>query len=372
VIGQSIRLGKIWGIPVGINASWFIVFVLLTLSLTSQFAHLHPRWSPIYHYTIGIITSLLFFASVLLHELGHSAIALRKHIPIRSITLFVFGGIAQLGKEPDRPLTELQIAIAGPIVSVVLSVVFGMVGTLAAGTSEGVQTLGQWLGWINLSLALFNLIPGFPLDGGRVFRALVWGRTGDFARATRIAGGVGKGVAYLFIMSGIWIALGGALVDGLWITFIGWFLLTAAETNVQQVALKQALAGLRARDVMTPDCPSVPDHMSLSQLVEDYLLLTGRRCFLVTTDGQLLGLITVHQVKNIPHTDWPHTSVRQAMVPLARLHWVAPDAEVSEVLALMDDGDVGQVPVVRDGQLLGLIGRDHLLRVIRAHLEFRA
>jgi len=297
---------------------------------------------------------------------------LRKHIPIRSITLFVFGGIAQLGKEPDRPLTELQIAIAGPIVSVVLSVVFGMVGTLAAGTSEGIQALGQWLGRINLSLALFNLIPGFPLDGGRVFRALVWGRTGDFARATRIAGDVGKGVAYLFIMSGIWIALGGALVQGLWIAFIGWFLLTAAETNVQQVALKQALAGLRARDVMTPDCPSVPDHMSLSQLVKDYLLLTGRRCFLVTTDGQLLGLITVHQVKNIPHTDWPHTSVRQAMVPLARLHWVAPDAEVSEVLALMDDGDVGQVPVVRDGQLLGLIGRDHLLRVIRAHLEFRA
>jgi Zn-dependent protease len=372
VIGQSLRLGKIWGIPVGINASWFIVFVLLTLSLTSQFAHLHPRWSPSYHYTIGVLTSLLFFTSVLLHELGHSAIALRKHIPIRSITLFVFGGIAQLGKEPDRPLTELQIAIAGPIVSFILSVVFGMVGTLAAGTSEGVQTLGQWLGRINLSLALFNLLPGFPLDGGRVFRALVWRRTGDFAYATRIAGGVGKGVAYLFIMSGIWIALGGALVDGLWITCIGWFLLTAAEMNVQQVALKQTLAGLHARDVMATDCPSVSESMSLAQLVEDHVLSTGRRCFLVTTDGQLLGLITVHQVKSIPRAAWAHTSVRQAMIPVAQLRWVPPDAEVSDVLTLMDEGDVGQVPVVRDGQILGLIGRDHLLRVIRAHLELRA
>ena len=372
VIGQSVQLGKIWGIPVGVNASWFIVFVLLTLSLTTQFAHLHPHWSHSYHYTIGVLTSLLFFTSVLLHELGHSAVALRKHIPIRSITLFVFGGVAQLGKEPDRPLTELQIAIAGPIVSFALSVVFGVLGELATGMSEGIQALGQWLGWINLRLALFNLIPGFPLDGGRVFRALVWGRTGDFTRATRVAGDMGKGVAYLFIMGGIWIGLSGALVQGLWIAFIGWFLMTAAEMSVQQVALKQALAGLRARDVMTPDCPSVPDHLSLSQLVEDYILLTGRRCFLVTTDGQLLGLITVHQVKNIPRAAWTHTSVRQAMVPLARLRWVAPDAEVGEVLALMDEGDVGQVPVVRDGQLLGLIGRDHLLRVIRAHLEFRA
>jgi Zn-dependent protease len=372
VIGQSVQLGKIWGIPIGINASWFIIFVLLTLSLVTQFAELHPHWSPAYHYTIGVLTSLLFFASVLLHELGHSAVALRKHIPIRAITLFVFGGVAQLGKEPDRPLTELQIAIAGPLVSFALSVTFGMLGELATGTSEGIQALGQWLGWINLRLALFNLIPGFPLDGGRVFRALVWGRLGDFTRATRIAGDMGKGVAYLFILGGIWIGLSGALVEGLWIVFIGWFLMSAAEMSVQQVALKQALAGLRARDVMTPDYPSVPDHMSLSQLVEDYILLTGRRCFVVTTNGQLLGLITVHQVKNIPRADWPHTSVRQAMVPVARLQRVAPDAEVSEVLALMDDGDIGQVPVVRDGQLLGLIGRDHLLRVIRAHLEFRA
>jgi Zn-dependent protease len=372
MIGQSVRLGKIWGIPIGINASWFIVFVLLTLSLVTQFAQLHPRWSAAYHYTLGALTSLLFFTSVLLHELGHSAVAVRKGIPIHSITLFVFGGVAQLGKEPDRPRTEWQIAIAGPIVSFALSLVFGVVGVLATGRSEGLQELGQWLGVINLRLALFNLLPGFPLDGGRVFRALVWGQTGDFTRATRIAADVGKGVAYLFILGGIWLGLGGALVQGLWIAFIGWFLLSAAEMSVQQLALKQALAGLHARDVMTPECPRVPAHLSLSQLVEEYILSSGRRCFVVTVSGQLLGLITVHQVKNIPRPDWPHTTVQQVMIPLAQLRWVAPEAEVDEVLALMDDGDVGQVPVVRDGQLLGLIGRDHLLRVIRARLELRA
>jgi Zn-dependent protease len=371
VLGQSLTLGKIWGISVGVNASWFIVFILVTLSLVTQFASLHPQWSLAYAYTIGALTSLLFFVSVLLHELGHSAVALRKHIPIHSITLFIFGGIARMRKEPDRPLTELQIAIAGPLVSFALSFAFSVLGHLAVSTSEGLQTLGQWLGQINLNLALFNLLPGFPLDGGRVFRALVWSRTGNFVHATHIAASVGKGMAYLFILSGVWIGLGGALLQGLWISFIGWFLLSAAEMNVQHLAFTQALVGLRARDVMTTDCPRVSERLSLSQLVEGYILLTGRRCFLVTTNGRLLGLITVHQVKRIPRETWPHTSVREAMIPLERLQWVSPDAPLSEVLTLIDEGDVGQAPVVRDGQLLGLIGRDHLLRVIRARLEFR-
>jgi Zn-dependent protease len=309
--------------------------------------------------------------SVLLHELGHSAVALRKHIPIHSITLFIFGGIARLGKEPDRPLTELQIAIAGPLVSFALSLAFGALGHLAVGVSEGLQTLGQWLGQINLNLALFNLLPGFPLDGGRVFRALVWKRTGDFVRATYVAASAGRGVAYLFILGGVWIGLSGALLQGLWISFIGWFLLSAAEMNVQHLAFTQALVGLRARDVMTTDCPRVSERLSLSRLVEEYILLTGRRCFLVTTDSQLLGLITVHQVKRIPRDAWPHTTVREVMIPLERLRWVSPDAPLPEVIALMDESDVGQAPVVRDGQLLGLIGRDHLLRVMRTRLEFR-
>ena len=371
MLGQSLTLGKIWGISVGINASWFIIFLLVTLSLVTQFAGMHPQWSVAYAYMIGALTSLLFFVSVLLHELGHSAVALRKHIPIHSITLFIFGGIAQLGKEPDRPMTELQIAVAGPLASFALSLAFSALAYLTIGVSEGLQTLGHWLGQINLNLALFNLLPGFPLDGGRVFRALIWKWTGNFVRATHVAASAGRGVAYLFIIGGVWIGLGGALLQGLWISFIGWFLLSAAQANVQHLALTQALAGLQARDVMTTDCPRVSEHLSFSQLVEDYILLTGQRCFLVATDGQLLGLVTVHQVKCVPREAWPHTLVREAMIPLERLHCVSPDAPLLKVLTLMDEGNVGQAPVVLNGQLLGLIGRDHLLRVIRTRLEFR-
>ena len=369
--GQSLRLGKIWGITIGLNASWFLIFALISFSLVSQFAALHPQWSLPYAYTIGGLTSLLFFVSVLLHELGHSAVALQHHLPIRSITLFIFGGIAQVGKEPDRPMTELRVAIAGPVVSLALSLMFSVVGNLAAGISEGLQTLGLWLSQINLNLALFNLLPGFPLDGGRVFRALVWQRTGDFVRATQVAGNMGRGVAFLLICAGLWIGLSGAFLQGLWISFIGWFLLSAAEAQVQQLTLKRALAGLRARDVMTTDCPHVPAHTSLAQLVDDYVLSTGRRCFLVTQNGHLLGLITVHQIKCIPRAAWAQTTVRQTVIPLEGLRYVSPEAEVSEALTLMDEEDIGQVPVLKEGQLLGVIGRDHLLRILRAHLEFR-
>jgi len=372
MIKQSLRLGTIWGIPIGINNSWLLVFVLLTLSLAGHFGALHPYWAPAYHYTLAVVTSLLFFTSVLLHELGHSAVALQKHVPIRSITLFVFGGVAQLGKEPDRPLTELHIAIAGPLVSLGLWAVYGLLSASIQGVSIGVHDAMSWLSRINLNLALFNLLPGFPLDGGRVFRALVWQRTGDFSRATRVASDMGRGVAYLFIMTGAVIALRGALFDGLWISFIGWFLLSAAESSVQQLALRHALAGLQAKDVMTTECPQVSEQVTVEQLVQDSILATGRRCFVVTRADKLVGLITVHQVKSLPRTAWAHTSMREAMIPLADLQWVAPEADVIETLTLMDEKNIGQVPVIQNGRFLGLVGRDHLLRVIRARLEFPA
>ncbi|MGE0826640.1 MAG: site-2 protease family protein [Candidatus Binatia bacterium] len=371
MIGQSIRLGTLWGIAIGVHASWFLIFALVTISLLAHFAELHPHWTRAYAYTVSLSTSLFFFVSVLLHELGHSVVALRKNIPIRSITLFIFGGVAQLGKEPDRPLTELQIAIAGPLVSFALAVLFGTLGRLAVDESEGLQTLGEWLGRINLQLALFNLLPGFPLDGGRVFRAAVWNWTGNFMRATQIAGNAGRAVAFLFIFSGFGMTLGGAFVQGLWIAFLGWFLLSATESNVQSITFQQALGGLTAHDVMATDYPRVPDSLSLTQLVEDHILVTGKRCFLVTAEHDLLGLITVHQVKSVPRAAWSHTTVHQAMIPLERLRYVTPEAPLNEVLTVMDEADLGQVPVVRNGKLLGLIGRDHLLRIIRTRIEFR-
>jgi Zn-dependent protease/CBS domain-containing protein len=373
MIGQSVRLATIRGIEVGIHYSWFIIFFLITFSLTTRFASEHPHWTTIEHYAVGIVTSLLFFASILLHELAHSFVALAKHIPVRSITLFVFGGVAQIGREPDRPMMEFQIAIAGPIASALLAVGFGLVSYLAGDQFEHLAALGGWLASINLMLAVFNLVPGFPLDGGRIFRAVLWHYTGSFSKATRIAAGSGQTVGYALILGGIWTGLvTGSWFSGLWLAFIGWFLLNAAQESVLQMSMRSALSGLTAEDIMARDCPTVSGQLSLADLVHEHILRTGRRCFLVSQNGRLEGLVTLHQVKAVPQERWGDSFVVQAMTPIDRLHAVAPETAILDVLRVMEQHDVNQVPVTQDGRLLGMITRDHLLRVLYANLELGA
>ncbi|MCS6806901.1 MAG: site-2 protease family protein [Acidobacteriota bacterium] len=369
---QSIKLGKLLGIPVGLHYSWFIVFVLVTLSLVTQFAASHPHWSRAEHYAVGLATSVLFFVSVLLHELGHSVVALRKGVPVRAITLFVFGGVAQIEREPSRPTDEFHIAIAGPMVSFLLA---GLFYVLSAGTvtmSEAVSTLSQWLGRINFMLAAFNLIPGFPLDGGRVFRALMWKYTDNYEQGTRIASASGQMIAYLFILGGVWIAFTGNFVSGLWLGFIGFFLLNAAQATVAQLDVRRMLAGIRAKDVMTTDCLVMPRGESVAELVEEHLLRTGRRCAVITDENRLVGLVTVHQIKKIPRDEWPMTPLGSIAIPIAELHAVPPDMELADVLRLMDDQGVNQVPVVSDGHVLGLLSREQMMRVIRTRFELGA
>lgn len=373
MIGQSVRLTTIRGIEVGLHYSWFIIFFLITFSLTTRFASEHPHWTTVEHYTVAIATSLLFFASIFLHELAHSFVALAKGIHVRSITLFAFGGVAQIGREPDRPLTEFQIAIAGPIASALLAVGFWFVSDLAGDQFEHVAALGGWLASINLMLAVFNMVPGFPLDGGRVLRAILWHGTGSFAKATRIAARSGQIVGYGLIVGGIWTGLvTGNWFSGLWLAFIGWFLRNAAQESVLQMSVRSALGGLVAEDIMARDCPTVPGQLSLADLVQEHILRMGRRCFLVSQNGRLEGLITLHQVKAIPQERWNDSVVAQAMTPIDRLHAVAPETPITEVLRVMEQHDVNQVPVTQDGRLLGMITRDHLLRVLYANLELGA
>jgi Zn-dependent protease len=247
---RSIPLGRILGIPIGLDYSWFLVFALVTWSLAgSYFPEQYPGWSTGLYWTIGLATSLLFFASVLLHEFGHSVIALRNGIPVRSITLFIFGGVAQIGREPGSPGVEFRVAIAGPIVSLALAGLFGALGWFGASLAP-LAALATYLAYINGSLALFNLIPGFPLDGGRVFRAIVWQVTHSFRRATEIAGGAGHLFAWLFIFWGVWQMFGGNFVGGLWIAFIGWFLENAATASVQQMTLERLLTGHTVGEIM--------------------------------------------------------------------------------------------------------------------------
>lgn len=372
MFAQSIRFGRILGIPFGVNYSWFIIFILITLSLTTQFTHLHPEWTLIEHLTVGIATSLLFFLSVLLHELGHSIVALKYNIPVKSITLFVFGGVAQISKEPEKPMHEFNIAIAGPIVSGVLGLIFYFVMLLTKNVLEGVSSLGEWLGRINLLLAAFNLIPGFPLDGGRILRAVAWKVTNSYERATTIAAGSGQFFAYAFIAYGVFQALTGNFFGGLWIGFIGWFLLNAAQTSTLQLQFRSALKGITAGDVMMQDCTRLAGNTSVAELVEQYMLKTGIRCSMVVDGERFRGLVTLHEIKQVPREQWAVTSLQAIMLPEERLSEVTPETPIDLVLQRMNDENISQIPVVKDGKLVGLIGRDRLLALLQTHLELKA
>ena len=369
----GIRIGKIFGIPIFLHPSWFIIFVLDTLTLTTQFKNDHPDWPMTELGALGIFTTLVFFGSVLFHELAHSVVALRYKIPVVSITLFIFGGVAHIGREPSSARQEFNIAIAGPLSSYFLACVFyGL--TLLFPHSEIAGTLALWLAGTNALLATFNLVPGFPLDGGRILRAVVWGITKSYTRSTRIAARSGQLIAYGMILVGVWLALTGQFRGGLWLAFIGWFLLTAAQESVAQVAMREALVGLRAADIMSHEVPTV----SRDSTLEDYsgeVLRTGRRCHLVVGDGRLLGMMNVQALNSVPRQEWPVTSVQAVMIPREKILWAAPEEPLLPLLERLLAADVNQMPVVANADdgagahIVGMITRDSILRVIQNHME---
>jgi len=368
---NSIRLFKVLGIEVGIDFSWFLIFILVTWTLASGYFPMTWRgWSSSSTWLLAGLTSLLFFASVLAHELGHSVVAIATGVPVRSITLFLFGGVAQITREPRQALDEFLIAIAGPAVSFVLGLSFGflwLAGRLL--DLRSLQAVGLWLALMNFGLVAFNLIPGFPLDGGRVFRSLVWAVTNNLARATRVAARIGQGVAFFLVFIGIWLAFIGQWQNGLWIVLIGWFLQNAAMSSYQQVALREVLQGHKAREVMTRDWPRVSRDLSLDRLVDEVILPSGRRCLPVVDEGRAWGIVTLHHVKNVPKERWPVTTVGAVMTPFAQVKRIHPDDDLYEVLERMTAEDVNQMPVVEDGRLLGLVARDAVLSFIRARVE---
>jgi Zn-dependent protease len=361
---SSLRLGRIFGIPIGINYTWFIVFALVTLSLaTAYFPGRYAGWSNAGYWGIGIATSLLFFSSVLLHELAHSVVAIAFGIPVKSISLFIFGGVASIEREPDRPLAEFLIAIVGPISSLLLALGFGALwlGGQVMGI-EAVAALGLYLGGINLSLAVFNMLPGFPLDGGRVFRSLVWAWTGDMNRATRWATRVGRVVAILMIVSGGIMLLTGNWSGGLWLAFIGWFLDNAASQVQKQAWVREALDGYTASDFATSTCQSVDSNMPVDWVVRDFVLPHGQNCFVVTDGQQPEGVATLSQIKTVPQQRWGWTPMHEIMTPLKNMRPVAAGAAAYDVLERMMAEGQSLLPVTEEGRLLGLIRRESLLR----------
>jgi len=335
---QGIRIGRILGIPIFLDLSWILVFGLITFSQSNFFAQQHPHWTGPQHWALGVVTSILFFSSVVFHELAHSVIAQHYKIKVLSITLFLFGGLARIARDPAQAIQEFNIAIAGPLASAFLAGVFYCV-TLLFPDSEMLGAVATQLALTNGMLAVFNLLPGFPLDGGRVFRAMVWGATKDFARATRVAGASGKLIAFGLISLGVWSALRSDWQNALWMGFLGWFLLNAAQASVAQVTIQETLAGLCASDVMNQEVPIIPANMSLEEYSGE-VLRTGRRVHLVTMDDRLVGLMNVSALSQVPREEWNMNSVQAVMVPRDKILWAAPEEPLQRLLERLIAADV--------------------------------
>ena len=358
---HNIPLGRILGIPIGLDYSWFVIFALLTWMLAGSYYPAEFKdWPPLLYWFMGAVTAIMLFVSVLLHELGHSVVALRYKIPVRSITLFLFGGIAQIGAEPPSAMRRVSDCDRGPAGEPGPGGPF-LRGAAAGSWHEPLLGLAKYLAFINLALVVFNLIPGYPLDGGRVFRAIVWAITGNMRRATLIAAHVGRFFAFLFIFVGVWQMFGGNFGNGLWIAFIGWFLDNAASAQIQQVMFQGLLAGHRVSQAMSTNCPAVPADLTLQQLVDEHILGGGQRCFLVNRGDNTVGLMTLHRIKEVPRPQWSTTSAAQVMLPLEQLKRLDPDTELWPALEEMDRDGVNQLPVTRDHHVVGMLSREDVI-----------
>jgi Zn-dependent protease len=381
---SGFRLGRIAGIEVHIDWSLLIVFILISSSLAfGLFPAWHPDWSAGLSWAVALAAAVLFFSSVLTHELAHALVGRVQGVVVRRITLFVFGGIAQMTREPHSWRAELWIAIAGPVASLGLAVVC-LLAALALGGDISVSaedprrvfaglgvlpTLLLWLGHVNVILALFNLVPGFPLDGGRVLRAALWGLTGNLHKATRWASGAGQGVAWLLIGLGLSMMFGLRVpffgtgpIAGLWLAFIGWFLNNAALVSYRQLLIREALEDVPVSRLMLTRFAAVAPDLPVSALVEEYVLRSEQRAFPVLEQERLIGMVCLHDVRTLNRAAWQSTTVREIMTPLERVTWVTPRDDALEVLAILAQRDVNQLPVMEDGHLIGLVRREDILK----------
>lgn len=367
---SAISLGRVLGIPIRVDYSWFLIFALLTWSLaTSYYPSEFKNWPTSQYWIVGAVTVILMFGSVLLHELGHSVVALRYKVPVRSIRLLIFGGVAQIGAEPPSAIAEFWIAIAGPITSFALAILFSLLQPLVSAFAP-ILALAKYLAYINGTLGLFNLIPGFPLDGGRVFRAILWGTMHSLRRATLIAANLGRFIAYGFIGLGVWQIFNGNFGNGLWIAFIGWFLESAASSQIHQQTIHDLLDGHRVVDAMRRDYTSISSDVTLEKLIAEHILGSGRRSLVVKQGDKINGILTLHNVKAIPVSEWPTKTAAQVMIPAATMKWIQPEAELTDALAEMDRDGVNQLPVMAGDQIQGVLARDDVISFLRTVSEF--
>ena len=368
---SQIKLGRIFGIQIGLHYSWFLIAFLIVVSLISQFGATNPEWGRPVIFEMALATAVLFFVSLLLHELSHSVFANAHGVPVREITLFALGGVSQIEKNPTSARMEFWMAFVGPLTSAVIGVVCLAIRRFAGAPASPAYGMFSWLGYINLGLAGFNMIPGYPLDGGRILRAILWWITGDVERSTRQASRAGQIVGALFIAWGIIQAFAGAGFGGLWIVFIGWFLLQAAGESAAQAGLTRVLQGITVADVMTHDCPMVDGNLTVQNFVEERLLRTGDRCFLVLDNTGLAGLVTPHEVKALDRARWPFTTLFDIMRPIDEIHAVQPGTPLQSAMEMMGRENVNQLPVVRDHHVEGVLTRARLVSFLHNRFEMQ-
>lgn len=383
-MSSGFRVGQIFGISIHIDWSWLFIFALVTWNLTALFGYLHPDWSLTLRSLLAVIAALLFFLSVLAHELAHSLTAKSQNIAVSHITLFLFGGVSNIQRHPSSPKAEFLITIVGPATSIALGLLFILISGIGLGAIpqnlldplagmaqlNPVTTILLWLGPINLFLGIFNLIPGFPLDGGRVLRSILWAATNNLSLATRWASWIGQGVAWLMIIAGLSMIfgieipiLGSGLINGLWLAFIGWFLNSASIQSYQQVLAQDILDGVKVGSIMRVDPPHVEAGASVNTLVHDLVMRTDDHAFPVLgVNGELIGLVTLDDIRKVSREEWISTAVSQIMTPANQLVTITPQEDAAEALLKLKQYDIRQLPVLSNNRLVGLLRRQDIIR----------
>jgi Zn-dependent protease/CBS domain-containing protein len=371
-MGSGWKVGRLAGIEISIHPSWLVIAFLITYSLAeSQFPRTFQGWTDTEYWIVAAATATLFFASVLAHELSHAILARRFGLKVEGITLFIFGGATTIDAESHTPREEALIAVAGPATSLLIGGLLIFAGVFVDQPQLG--ALVSWLGFVNVALGVFNLIPGFPMDGGRVLRAFLWRVRGDRLAATRNAATVGRLFAYGLIGLGVFLALQpGGIFSGLWLAVIGWFLSNAAESTLMQAGIEQSLRGVRVRDAMDPSPPAVSPNETVAELVNERMLRGEDRSYLVQhDDGGLAGIVTLQDVRRLPRDDWPMARVTDIMTRFADLATIGPDAPMADALRLIQARVVGQLPVVEpDSRVpIGMVTRRGILKLIDARTK---
>ncbi|MGM0652493.1 MAG: site-2 protease family protein [Bacillota bacterium] len=367
-MNSSFRLTVIRGIPVEIHFSWLLIFFLLSISLAQAYL---PEYAEGYdntaYWAAGVITTLIVFASVLTHEFGHSLVAINEGIPIKKITLFVFGGVAQMESEPDSAAAEFKITVAGPLTSLLIAVLTGAFYYVVLSPDQLLSESIFFVARVNLVIAIFNTIPAYPLDGGRLLRSIIWYFNNNVLKATKISVGLGSFFAFIAMAYGFLLIFFQGEIIGLWLIFIGWMIYQAGQTSYSQLVFKETFAGMKVSELMSTELQTISPDATLDQLA-DYFLHYKYGAFPVVYGSTTHGLVSLQHMKEVPREEWHQTRVSQVMTPLKEAMVLSPDSDAADVMMKMATQNTGRALVIKDGELVGILSRTDMMRFIQMHM----